>query len=343
MKATARDFASIAPRAASEARIFYFCGPDEAGAFDAATRIVSLLPEPGERVELAGADLRKDPVRLGDEARSGSLFGDTRHIFVRAQGDEAHDAVANLIDGDTGTFPVLIIASGATDKSRTAKLLANRPDALVAMFYPPDLSAMTATVRGLADAAGLRMDGAIAQRIARASGLDSRLARSEIEKLALYLDASPQQPRSVDRRDLEAVGASTEDDGFAPLVDAVLGGQARDLPLELRRMRELGLNPVALLLAFERRAAQLAALAAKMGPGTDVRALVKAEAAARRIFWKDQDVLALQLGRWRGRQLNRLVEKLVQLHQALLANSQDSELLLAHGLAQIAGAAARRG
>ena len=31
------------------------------------------------------------PVRLGDEARSTSLFGDTRHIWVHAAGDEVCD------------------------------------------------------------------------------------------------------------------------------------------------------------------------------------------------------------------------------------------------------------
>ena len=44
MKATQRDFAGLAPRAAESARIFFFCGPDEAGAHDAAMRIVSLMP-----------------------------------------------------------------------------------------------------------------------------------------------------------------------------------------------------------------------------------------------------------------------------------------------------------
>ncbi len=347
MKATQRDFATLAPRAASEARVFFFCGPDEAGAHDAAARIVALLTDPGERIELSGADLRRDPVRLGDEARSNSLFGGTRHILVRAQGDEAHDAVENLLSGSmTGggePCPVLVVATGASDKSRTAKLLANRHDALVAMFHPPDLRSVAGAVRSMADAAGLRIGGDIADRIARASGLDTRLARSEVTKLALYLDASPESPRTADAAALDAIGASTEEDGFGPLVNAVLGGETGRIPQELRRMRELGMNPVGLLLAFERRAAQLAQMAARLGPRGDIAALVKGEVAARRLFWKDERDVAAQLRRWRGRRLERLVARLMDLHRALLANSQDAELLLAQGLAEIARAAAPRG
>ena len=343
MKAKQSDFGRIASEAAAKARIFFFCGPDEAGAFAGAEKILSLLEDPGEKVELAGADLKKDPVRLGDEARSGSLFGDARHIFVRAQGDEAHDAIANLLDSEVEPCPVLIVATGATDKSRSAKLLANRPDALVAMFYPPDLRSVTGMVRSIADAAGVRMDSSIAQQIARGAGLDIRLARSEVEKIALYLDASADQPRSADRAVIEAIGAPTEEDGIAPLVDAVLGGDTQSLGKEIRRVSEVGLSPVAVLLALERRAAQLSALAARLGSRGNIDALLEAEKAARRIFWKEQDALASQLRLWRGRRLERLVEKLVALHRSLLSRSQDADLMLAQGLTEIARFSARGG
>lgn len=342
MKATQKDFAALAPRAAKTARVFFFCGPDEAGVLDAAQRITELLDEPGERIELSGADLKRDPVRLGDEARSTSLFGDARHIYVRASGDEVSEALEILVSGEAEPCPVLVVASGATDKSKSAKLLASRPDALVGMFYPPDLAAVTGAVRNMADAAGVRLGGDLADRIARASGLDTRIAHSEIAKLALYLDASPQAPRNADAAAWDAVGARTEDDGLMALVNAVLSGQTGRLAGELRRMRELGLNPVGLLLAFERRAAQLAQLAAKLGPRGDVQALVEAEGAARRIFWKDKRDIAEQLRRWRGRRLERLVARLVALHRALLGNSQNAELLLAQGLAEIARAAGQK-
>ena len=342
MKATQKDFKSIAPRAVREARVFFLCGPDEAGIQDAANLLVSLLPDPGERVELSGADLRKDPVRLGDEARSTSLFGGSRHIWVRASGEEAHDALATLVSGEAEPCPVLVLAANATDKSRSAKLLAGRPDALVAMFYPPDFRDVVSAVRNMADGAGVKLGGDLSDRIARAAAMDTRIARAEIEKLALYLDASPQAPRAADAAALEAIGARTEDDGLMPLVNAVLSGQVDRLPRELQRMRELGLNPVGLLLAIERRAAHLAQLAAKVGPRGDIGALIDAEAGARRIFWKDKGDYNVQLRKWRGPRLARLVDRLMQLHRALLANSQQAELLLAQELTEIAGFIARR-
>jgi len=341
MKASQRDFASVAQRAAGAARVFFFCGPDEAGASDAAAHIIALLAEPGECIELSGGELKRDPVKLGDEARSNSLFGGARHILVRAAGDEAHDAVEILLETEGEPCPVLIVATGASDKSRTAKLLEARPDALVAMFHPPELRQVASAVRDMAGAAGLQLGDDLAERIARAAGLDTRLARSELTKLALYLDASPESPRRADAAAYDAVGARTEEDGFAPLVNAVLGGETGRIPGELRRMRELGLNPVGLLLQFERRAAQLGGLAAKLGPRGDLGKLIESESAARRIFWKDKRDISVQLGRWRGKRVERLIARLAALHVDLLTNSQNAEMLLAHELTEIGRAAAR--
>ena len=98
MKLKNSDFARGLPAGIERLAIFFFCGPDEAGASAAANRLAAALPDAGERVELTGADLRRDPALLGDEARSTSLFGGRRHIFVRASGDEAHDALQVLIE-----------------------------------------------------------------------------------------------------------------------------------------------------------------------------------------------------------------------------------------------------
>ncbi|MGB3797217.1 MAG: DNA polymerase III subunit delta [Alteraurantiacibacter sp.] len=343
MKATQRDYAQAAQKAGKALRICFFCGADEAGASAAAKKVIATLNEPGERVELSGQDLKSDPSRMLDEARSTSLFGDSRHIFARVSGEDAHEAIKTYCEladrGDAdGAWPIFIVATSATDKSRSAKLLIKRGDALVAIFYPPDLRSVTADVRAMADAAGMRLNGNLAERIAHAAGLDVRLAQSEIDKLALYLDASPQSPKQASSDDFDMIGASTEEDGFMPLVNAALGGEVRKLPGELRRMREVSLNPVAVTLALERRAALLARLSANLRPGDDMQQFLKSQG----VFFREHGEVGDQLQRWSGGKLERLVPRLTQLHRSLLANSQTAELILAQELAQIARYAAAR-
>lgn len=343
MKASNRDFLQTAKRAGARCRLYFLCGQDEAGASAAAAKIIEALPDAGERVDLSGGDLKSDPARLVDEARSTSLFGDTRHIVARVSGEDACAALESwceLVDrGEVSEgWPIFIIATSATDKSRSAKLLLKRDDAIVGIFYPPDLPAVTSDVRAMADAAGIRLEGALAETIARAAGLDVRLAQSEVEKLALYLDASPQAPKRADQAAWDAIGASTEEDGFMPIVNAALGGELGKLPGELARMREVSLNPVAVALALERRAVQLAALAPRLRRGDDMKSFLRANG----VFFKEHREVGDQLMRWSGGKLERLVPRLADLHRSLLANSQTAELLLARELTQIARYAAAR-
>jgi DNA polymerase-3 subunit delta len=65
MKVAQKDFPAQVARAAKGCSVFFFCGPDEGGVQDAAQRILSLLPDPGEKVEFTGAELRRDVARLG--------------------------------------------------------------------------------------------------------------------------------------------------------------------------------------------------------------------------------------------------------------------------------------
>lgn len=343
MKASHRDYLKAARRSLDGCRLFFLCGPDEGGAFAGAMKLAALLPEPGERVELSGQDLRADPVRLVDEARSTSLFGDSRHLLVRVAGDDAHESLRIFCEmKDRGeadqAWPVIVIASSATDKSRSAKLLIDRRDALVAVFYQPDLADFVAEVRAMADAAGLGLDGPLAERIARAVALDARLARAEIDKLALYLDASPQRPRRAAAADFAAIIAGCDEDGFMPIVNCALSGDLARLPDELARLRALALNPVGLALALERRVAQLAGLQARRLPGERVDQLLERN----RVFRQDRADLAAQLQRWPAALLDRLVGRLVALHRGLLASQRPAELLLARELTLIAVRANRQ-
>jgi len=340
MKATQKTLAGILRRALPQTRVFYFCGADEAGAGDAAARVVAQLGQ-AERVELTGAELKRDPVRLADEARSTSLFGDRRVLFVTMAGDEAHDAIATLIADPVAGWPVVVVATGATDKSRVAKLLTDRDDALVTIFYPPDRSTVTDTVRELAGAAGLRLGDALAETIAVAAGLDTRIVRSEITKLALYRDASPERPCTVTAEDLAAIGTRTVDDDVSPLVNAALGGMVDRLTHELPRLASGDINPVRLLLAFERRAVLLAGLTARAGSGGNLNAFLDAEINARRVFFREKPDLVVQLHKWRGARIERLLSRLTALHRALLLDSASAPLRMSQAIVEIARVSAR--
>ena len=315
-------------------------GPDESASAEMAAALGKAFGEDAERTDLPGAELKNDPGRLADEASSMSLFGEKRYIRVTTQGDECLAAVEGLLAASTVINPVVIVATGMTDRGKIAKAAASAKNAWACVNHPLDESKMASLVGEFGRTKGVNIPQPLAVQIARYTGMDRRLAEQEVEKLALYLDASPNSPKDVEPDIALALRAETEDEAMGPLVSCVLGGELGKLAGELARIGEAGISEVGLVLALERRAVQLAGLARDMGPGGNVRQFVDQKSQRGPIFWKEKDDYVRQLSCWRGPALARLNERLIKLHGDMMRSSQSSSQLLQMELTEIARAAA---
>jgi DNA polymerase-3 subunit delta len=107
---------------------------------------------------------------------------------------------------------------------------------------------------------------------------------------------------------------------------------------------------VGVALALERRAAQLAQIAARIGANGRIPALNQGEKMQLGIFFREERAITQQFERWmlpaargsRESRLDRLIPRLAALHRNLLANSQAAELMLAQELTDVARYSARR-
>ena len=102
--------------------------------------------------------------------------------------------------------------------------------------------------------------------------------------------------------------------------------------------------------SLERRAAQLAQIAAKIGTSARIQSLGQGEKMGLGIFFREERAIIHQFERWmlpaargaRETRLDKLIPRLTALHRNLLANSQTAELLLAQELSEIGRYAAKR-
>src|SRR3546814_5850647 len=100
---------------------------------------------------------------------------------------------------------------------------------------------------------GLRLTAYVARRNAELTGGDWTLMANAIEKLCLYLDASPDQPADVTHEAIEALSAEAAEEDIGALVNAVLGGDTAKLLRELRILAQLGASGASVLWPLLRR------------------------------------------------------------------------------------------
>lgn len=322
-----------------DVRLFFIFGQDESAAAAMASQMAANMGAGAEVVDIDSAKLRGDPALLADEAASTSLFGDTRYIRLNFARDEGLDAVENLLTAEQAGNPVIATAGNLTKGSKLRRLVEGSPRALCYICYAPSEAEATDHVLALARTAGLKLDRALAAQIAHYTGQDRRLAASEIDKLALYHDASPERPILVEAAAFTALAAETSEEDVNALVNRVMGGEIRALGRQLAEARAVGIDAVRLLRALQRRTALLAGLRAKVDAGAAPGAIIRATKA---IFWKEQAEHETQLKCWTSQRLAGLMGHLIDLEQQVMALGADlGAVLLEEEMARIARSAAR--
>lgn len=304
MKASQAQLTAALDRGGGDVRLFLFHGPDESGALAFAARLARAMWEGVERVDLEPGSLRGDPAKLADEAASLSLFGERRFIRVAGAGEESADAVEALLGAPGAGNPVVVIAPAAKATGRLVKLALADDRAMSFACYPPEGNNAESLVGALAREQGLRLGAGVAARIVRASDGDRAIMTSEVEKLALYLDAGVEHPRDASVTDLAEIGADLDEGEITPIVEAVIAGDAAALIAALRPMQGSDASPIPWLRALARRLANLAEMRAAVDAGEGAGQVVKRF----RVFWREEGATIAALQRWSVQRLTRALE-----------------------------------
>ncbi len=320
-------------RPGPDIRLYLFHGPDSAGALALAARLAKGMGEGTERVDMDGAMLKARPGMLADEAASLSLFGDRRHIRVTGMGEESVEAVTLLLNAASAGNPVAAIAPTVKGTSKLVKLVTASLNAVAVACYVPDAAQAAKLAVAMARDHGLRLTGDVAERLAAVTAGDRAVLASEIEKLALYLDAAPDRPRDADPEAFDAIGASIADAETGGIVTAMIAGDAAAAALP----EPPGGGAIPLLRAVARRLLALAEMRADIDDGQPVDQVLDRH----RVFFKEQGPTREALRRWDAPRLARAVERIRDAERAALSGSGLGEVMTAAEAIAIARAAAR--
>jgi DNA polymerase-3 subunit delta len=299
-----------AVRAPRDWRFFLLYGPDDAGSRALAKAAGAAMGPEAERIDLSGSELKGDPARLSDEASSISLFGGARYIVVEPAGDESLPAVEALLQSPPAGNPVILVAGALKGTSKLLKLALAEPTALVHASYAPEGQEADRLAFDKARELGLVIRPDLARRLGSACSGNRAVLASELEKLALYVDASPENPKQVDHDALDAIGAAAEEGDLSRLVDAVSAGRPGMLGHELARLSSQGIEGIPLIRAVLRRMTLLSRLRAEVERGSSVDAVMASQGKS--LFWKEKPAITQQLRSWRSDMLAKSVGRLLE-------------------------------
>jgi DNA polymerase-3 subunit delta len=187
---------------------------------------------------------------------------------------------------------------------------------------------------------GLKVGSPVAARLADSCKNDQAIVSQELQKLALYVDASPNAPKELDQDAIDAVGAATAEGDFLRLADLALSGSIGELTEELSRLPPGGSEAIPIVRSLQRRLLMLAPARARIERGESSDAVMTS--LGRTLFWKDKAVVARMLSQWDAERLARVAERAGRLERGLMFSSAPQAEALGEELLAIAREARRR-
>ncbi len=319
-------------------RFYLFHGADESQSAALADRLVSARK--AAKHALPSGSLRSDPALLADEAGAIDMFGGAKVIWIQPAAEEVLPAVEALLDAPANESPVVAIAGRLTKTSKLLKLADDHPLALSHVSYELDARDAERLVMDLARAEGLRPQQGVASRIAESCANDRRMIVQELAKLALFLDASPNVPKDLDREALDAIGADMGGD-FLALADLALAGDSRSLGAELAHLDGSGRDAIPVIRSLQRRLQMLVPIRARIDAGEQPQAVMTS--LGKSLFWKDKPLVEKLILAWDSAGLARVAERTGALERQLMrGDSPPPAEALGEELIAIARQARRR-
>jgi DNA polymerase-3 subunit delta len=318
-------------------RFYLFHGPDEAGSRALAERLLKGLA--AEKVSVAAQSIKSDPAILADEAGAISLFGGKRALWIEPAGDEIVDGLDALLEAPACESPAIAVAGNLRKTAALLKLAEAHSAALSHISYVPEGRDLERLVADLGREAGLRLSPDVAQRIAAASAGNQAVARQEIAKFALYLNADAANPKELDPETVDLLGADSAEADLMRLGDLALAGRAVELLDELGRLPHGGSEAIPILRALQRRLLMLAPLRARIERGDRVGDVMTSMGKA--LFWKDKPLIQRLLSVWPAERLAEAAARVSLLERQVMLRPLADDAALGEMLVTFARAAAR--
>lgn len=338
MKASKGTIGRAVDQPNANIRFYLFHGPDEAQSRALAGRLLEALG--ATKFVVSASAVKSDPASLVDEAGAMSLFGGKRLVWIEPATKDIEEGVAALLEGAETESAVVAIAGSLAKTSALLKLAEASPLAVAYASYVPEGQDAERMVIDVGRRFGLKISPPVAARLADAADNDQAIVSQELQKLALYIDASPHAPKELDHGAIDEIGVANAEGDFQRLADLALGGEIEELSEELAKLTAGGSEAIPVVRSLQRRLLMLAPARARVERGERIDAVMASLGKA--LFWKDKSAVQRMLQKWSAEDIAIVSDRAGKLERSLMFTAAPEREALGEELLAIARKARSR-
>ncbi len=297
----ARDVARLLQNPDRTYQAFLLYGPEEGVVNDRARTLATVLAKrsepPGTLLRIGERDLAERPEALAVEARTLPMFDGPKIIRVTASAKLKVDLLQELLN-ESLEARLIIEAGNLKPAAKLRKIFEKAAKAAALPCYFEGARDMATIIDEELTAHGFQVSREVAHYLASLLGSDLAIARSELQKLALYVGAGDQQDvrQPVTIAHINAIIGDSSAPALDELMAATLGGQPGQAMGQLERLLAQGTGCQTILILLLRHLNRLHQVQSQTARGMSLDQAMKTLKPP--VFFKQTDSFKRQCQHW---------------------------------------------
>lgn len=335
MKLGWKDIEPFVKRPDPKARVVLVYGPDaglmKERAALVAKSVVPDLADPFNVATLTADDISEDPARLFDEANAMSLMGGARLVRIENGADKLAVPLKEYLENPSRENLVVIEAGELGPKSPLRALCEKSPHAAALPCYVEDERGVSNLIRQMAQENGYNVQSDAVHWLASNIAGDRARARSELEKLFLYMGSAS---KNITLDDARAACGEAGDQSIDDLLYAIGGGKTQAALTAYNKLLEEGVAVVTILRSLQNHFRRLHYVKSTIAAGAPVETAMKALQPP--IFFKQEAAFKGQLGKYSDKRLVGIMQRLGQVEAQTKTTGAPAETLCSQAILSLA-------
>ena len=283
--------------------------------------IISKIISKNENIEIQKLDekqMMEDQELFMDEILSGSLFSNKKLIIINRVTDKILKYIENIYDKKINGL-ILIINSENLEKKSKLRIFFEKEKSLISIpFYPDTTQSLSFLANKFFKEKKISMSQSNINLIINKCNGDRELLENELNKVELFLH----KKQNIKTEDLSKLINLIENHDVSELVDNCLIKNSKKVSLILNENNFNYEDCIIIIRTFLAKTKKILKLVNNYEKNNNLEMTISE--ARPPIFWKEKDIVKLQLQKWKSDMLKKLISNINRVELDLKKNSQSS-------------------
>ncbi len=265
----------------------------------------------------------KDQIELFYEnILSESLFESSKIIIINRASDKICEIIDDLTNRVVSNIKVIINADILDTKSKLRSIFEKRKDLVCIPTYPDNNETLSKLTYSFFKKQNISISQQNINMIVEKCNGDRTNLKNELDKIKSYST----NKKKISSEEISKLINLSENYGLSELIDNCLAKNQNKIINILNENNYNTEDSIIILRTFLFKAKKILKLAIQLEQNKDINATINS--ARPPIFWKDKEIVKIQLNNWKPKKIKDLIKNLNDLELEIKQNYNNSILII---------------